>query len=410
MCIRDSYKRKLVYFVVIPTVLLVVAALGNAFAIYRLHRTRKFLVSSLFSISSGQLDGLLKNAQNFMQMLRGREDFQEDDKSISGEYSQHTVQHTELTTKLKGNSSLTLGTRTLSRKSYKANYGEMACLVLKFLMLYILFGGFFVFFYFANLNWSSRLNAVKTELNETAQATIYFPISLTMTEDVILRQSNTNMNYLMNGFLSELIDRPDKIEFNHLQHGIKLSESFDNTYTMVTDSNLCELTNSNFKLLEDVDYCNSALSGIFSQGLLLALIYTKNYMISINTKALSLKENYENTDPDKYKEELIKLGNSRDTIYLFYSFPAVILPTIHLLLATFDDAVANLLDNNYRLQLIFLIIFICCIFIFELACIVIIWVNSKKMKELTLIVTLVPPQYAANSKVFVDILRQFSKY
>ena len=75
---------------------------------------------------------------------------------------------------------------------------------------------------------------------------------------------------------------------------------------------------------------------------------------------------------------------------MLYAFPNVILPVFDELLSRFGIGINDLINSLYKKQITFLVIFILAVVIFEIVGTIVIYIENMKMKELTLIITLVP--------------------
>ena len=67
-------------------------------------------------------------------------------------------------------------------KSFSSNVGYVIFRIMKYFFFYILFEGFYIYYYVENSYWSDNFDSFKTELNETGQATIFYLYAVTLTQ------------------------------------------------------------------------------------------------------------------------------------------------------------------------------------------------------------------------------------
>ena len=172
----SEYKGLLIYFILLPTFLLIAAAIANTAVIICLQNSTKQVVMSLFSVNTNQMEELINKNQEFAGIIKGHTEMCEISSNLSDpDEERQTLNVSSLSDRLTGQ-------RKMNSKYVVNNIGNMLFRIMRYLFVYLIFESFYIFYYFSNAKWSDSFATFKTEFNQTGQATIFYLNTMALTE------------------------------------------------------------------------------------------------------------------------------------------------------------------------------------------------------------------------------------
>ncbi|MDR3547068.1 MAG: hypothetical protein P4M11_02115 [Candidatus Pacebacteria bacterium] len=187
--------------------------------------------------------------------------------------------------------------------------------------------------------------------------------------------------YVRQYVFPEISGKTSVIETNHLLYGKNVGTNYDDTFQRITKTNLCDqLTASQLKFFS-ADQCAIYLSGVLTEGLFATLIYLQDKIIIDMDSMYYWNTTYYYTNKTKYKELTIKQANQQDTLEFLFLFPTLVQPFIQDLLVVFCNSMTQYIDNEQTTQFYILIAFLCCVFVFQVLCSLVVYIENKQVAQ-----------------------------
>ena len=169
-----NFKNTIAIFTIISSVVVIIAILYATVAIYKVKQANVQQLAILFSLTNDQLNNLCEKIKKYITFLKFQVEITNNDESSAGEFEQPTnVNQTNLL------SHHLSGKRRMQLKEYSNNNGTLILNIICFYIIYLVFEGFYVLYYYKNNVWLNNFLNFKVEYNKTGQITMYHIVSVT---------------------------------------------------------------------------------------------------------------------------------------------------------------------------------------------------------------------------------------
>ncbi len=399
----NRYSSNIDLFIIIPCVTAALSIACIVFVMLLVRSTRVKKMNVFLSLPPKKLEKIGKTIEEFLAIMKHHQT-----KAIlDADYT--SQQEKKLRTKNVFKQKL-VGKKELKHKSYELSFMDTLGRIARYGFFYLIFAAYFVGLYISQKMWLQRVYGFRNEYNATGQAATYYSLGQAV---LVIGYYNGSAYYygaLVSAFYPEISTKVNEISVNYLRYGDKISSSFNEVYSSLTEGNICNYVSNYSAIFITQDECNTLMSGIDQQGLFAVMTLYKTFMtrnivrfwtlIVLNAAGTITAAQYEAL---RYAEL-----NSDDMYYYSFILPEIMSPALRYLQQHMRQALSDYVRGIINIQVIAMALFLVVVVAYQTVTCVVSYREHVLSRKITMAITLIPPGLAVNNRVVIDYVKEIA--
>lgn len=291
------------------------------------------------------------------------------------------------------------------KKLRKVRFGiiPLVLSIVKYCVIYVVIEGYFTVLYEYHKWWSDFVDKVQPEYNQTGYAPVYYYFCLNGYNNLFIDRDALYYDYLMSIYFPEIRYPVSKIDTCHRKYGKDVSSDYNYDYERIMNGNACEYaSNIGGHINMTQSECEASLDGVAKQGLFAAMEQLYVYSLEMYSYYAYLTLYY----PNNNTAFTDAVNQSRVSIYQRL-FRGLVHPLLVYLRKKFAAALEDNVDRYGLAMLIALAVYIVCMVLYQILVVMFVFLESRNLRRLTLVVTVLPDEIAMRNERILKIVRKY---